>query len=162
MKRLLTAFVALIALSTFSVRAQLPPALEVFQSLATINNDQAAQSVAAPMLMIRTAVVTGPSLQLRLVDVADEPIVAAADAFPGSSAGGAASVSVVCFTGQALELTALGMAAGQTMLIQSSPDLLNWQDCPAPGFSLTLTADTPTANVIPPGPRMFFRGRMGQ
>src|SRR5258706_5866577 len=71
--------------------------------------------------------------------------------------GGTGSVPVVCYSGPVYQLSASGLGTN-TMLIEASTNLLNWQPFPAPGLQLTMSATSNPFLNIPEDQGLFFRG----
>jgi hypothetical protein len=71
--------------------------------------------------------------------------------------GGTGSVPIVCYSGPVYQLGASGLGTN-SMIIEASTNLINWQPFPAPGFQLTMYATSNPFLNIPEDQALFFRG----
>jgi hypothetical protein len=114
-----------------------------------------------PLIISFYAAAEGPRLNFQLLaNVEETPIIQwklLSFAPMASGAGGSGAVQVTCYSGPAYQLSAEGLGTN-TMLIEASTNLTDWQSFPAPGFQLTFySTSTPFLN-IPEDKALFFRG----
>ena len=116
-----------------------------------------------PLLMTFYAAAESPRLNFQLLaNVEETPIIqwkllSLAPMAPGEGGGGA--VQVTCYSGPAYQLSAEGLGTN-TMLIEASTNLTDWQPFPAPGFQLTFYSTSAPFLNIPDEKALFFRGVM--
>src|SRR6266404_69764 len=114
-----------------------------------------------PLLITFCAVAESPRLNFQLLaNVEETPIIQwklLSVTAASSGLGGSGAVPVTCYSGPAYQLSVEGLGPN-TMLIEASTNLTDWQPFPAPGFQLTFYSTSAPFLNIPEERALFFRG----
>src|SRR5258707_635273 len=94
-----------------------------------------------PLLITFCALAESPRLNFQLLSnieptaIVQWKLLSLAPTAPGGGGGGA--VQVTCYSGPAYQLSVEGLGTN-SMLIEASTNMIDWQAFPAPGFQLTI------------------------
>ena len=114
-----------------------------------------------PFLITFCVVAESPRLNFQLLaNVEEAPIVQwkLLSVTPATlRTGGSGAVPVACYSGPAYQLSVEGLGPN-TLLVEASTNLTDWQPFPAAGFQLTFYSTSSPFLNIPEGKALFFRG----
>jgi len=114
-----------------------------------------------PLLITFCVVAESPRLNFQLLaNVEETPIIQwkLLSVTPATlRTGGTGAVPVTCYSGPAYQLSVEGLGPN-TLLVEASTNLTDWQPFPAPGFQLTFNSTSAPFLNIPEERTLFFRG----